>query len=109
MINRFNKPASTKVRDFTQETDAQLAYRLQNEEFHNLHQEKKTSRNPLHTQTQNLQINDDLTEIAVDGIRCTRVLCSLLMLFCSCLLFCSSKFGEEQLRSKSVTFYRYRG
>ena len=68
MINRFNKPASTKVRDFTQETDAQLAYRLQNEEFRNLYQDKNTTRNnPSHPQTQNLPPTDDLTEIVVDG------------------------------------------
>jgi len=67
MINRFNKPASTKVRDFTQETDAQLAYRLQNEEFRNLYHDKNTTRNPTQTPTQNLPANDDLTEIVVDG------------------------------------------
>ena len=95
MTNRFNKPVGTRIRDFTQETDAQLAYRLQNEEFKSMYKNNRETRTgdivprinnqpsqtePIQTepsqtqfthtelyQTDNNLNADDLTEILVDG------------------------------------------
>merc|ERR1712127_510982 len=53
MTNRFNKPVSTRIRNSTQENDAQLAYRLQNEEFKSMYNKETRHGNMVDSRIEN--------------------------------------------------------